>query len=287
MPVKVLEESSGRCAVYRRFAPVLTALLLAGLVVFSSGCTGRRGQTVEDIPTPASFEGLATAQYLTQVAPPEGFRQAAAFPEIDANLNLLAGGHYSVYLEFDGVFSRTPRPTQAVAAAEVWFNQVGSSRRIIAQITGEMLGRENNSFEAVRLGPDPFLVQNGECLKEGPDAQAAASLRAGTLIGGVKHAVPGAKKAIINGVEVYLYTFTTADLNLPSVEVTEGGTMTATSGELWVAPEHNAVVRFYVNLDVTNAIIFGRALPVDGSVIIRYDLYDIGQTTNISVPNGC
>jgi hypothetical protein len=26
---------------------------------------------------------------------------------------------------------------------------------------------------------------------------------------------------------------------------------------------------------------------VDGQVIIRYDFFDIGQTTNISVPNGC
>jgi hypothetical protein len=271
--------------VYR--ARSLCLLLLVALLLFVSACSGRRGQTVEDIPTPASFEGLATAQYLTQVAPPEGFRESVAFPEIDANLNLLAGGRYTVYLDFQGVFSRTPRPTNAAAAAEVWFNQVGSSRRIVAQITGEMLGRQDNSFEAVRLGPDPFLVQNGECLKEGPDAQAAASLRAGTLIGGVKQAVPGAKKAVINGVEVYLYTFATTDLNLPAVQLAEGGTITASSGELWVAPQHNAVVRFYVNLDVTNAIIFGRALPVDGTVIIRYDLYDIGQTTNISVPNGC
>ena len=28
-------------------------------------------------------------------------------------------------------------------------------------------------------------------------------------------------------------------------------------------------------------------LPVDGQVIVRYDLYDVGQITNIAVPNGC
>ena len=48
-----------------------------------------------------------------------------------------------------------------------------------------------------------------------------------------------------------------------------------------------AVVRFYVNLDVENAFIFDRQLPVTGQVILRYDLYDIGVVPNITVPFGC
>jgi hypothetical protein len=68
----------------------------------------------------------------------------------------------------------------------------------------------------------------------------------------------------------------------------EGGAITmAAPGEIWVAPQHNVVVRFYVTLNVQNVYLFDRQLPVTGQVIIRYDLYDIGVPQNISVPFGC
>ncbi len=253
-------------------------------VLLLAGCN--RGQTIADIPTPASIEGLATANALTAVAPPEGFRDSVSFPEVDANLQQLRGGRYLVTLEFNGVFTSTPRTTSARATAEVWFNQSGS-RRVVVDITGELLGKTDNNFEGVRLGNDSFLVQNKECVNAGPDAVTAAGLRAGTLVGGAKKAIPAGEKATLNGQEAFKYNFTSAELNLPSIKLSDGGTVEATGGELWVAPSLNAVIRFYVNLNVTNAIIFDRALPVDGQVILRYDLYDVGQLTNIAVPNGC
>ena len=82
------------------------------------------------------------------------------------------------------------------------------------------------------------------------------------------------------------YRFETEDLNLPSIRLDENGTLAA-NGELWVAPERDTVVRFYVNLDVENAFIFDRQLPVSGQVIVRYDLYDIGNVPNITIPFGC
>jgi hypothetical protein len=259
------------------------------LLVMLTGCTlGQRNRDTATIPTPASIEGLATAQFLTDVAPPEGFREMIRFPEVDANHNELAGGRYVVELEFNGAFSNTPRPTTATARAEVWFNQLGSSRRVVVQTAGELLGRADNTFEAVRLGPDSFLLQSGACIAEGVDAATAAGLRAGTLVGGVVQAVPGMRlPATINGQEVWSYSFTAAELNLPNITIQEGGTLELDGGEIWVSPTHNTVIRFYLNLNVTRAIIFDRALPVDGQVIIRYDFFDIGQTTNISVPNGC
>ncbi len=249
-----------------------------------TGCN--RGQNIADIPTPASIEGLATAKALTAVAPPEGFRDSVSFPEVDANLQRLIGGRYVVTLEFNGVFTSTPRTTNAKANAEVWFNQSGS-RRVVVDINGELLGKTDNNFEAVRLGNDSFMVLNKECSSAGPDTVTAAGLRAGTLVGGVKKAAPAGEKATLNGQEAYKYAFTSADLNLPSIKLSDGGTVEATGGELWVAPSINAVIRFYVNLNVTNAVIFDRTLPVDGQVIVRYDLYDVGQITNIAVPNGC
>jgi hypothetical protein len=158
---------------------------------------------------------------------------------------------------------------------------------VSVQITGEMLGREDKAFEAVRLGPDPFLVQDNQCIREGPDVETASRLRAGTLVGGVNQATPTGLRATINGLDSWQYAFTTADLNLPSIRLADEGQMTMTGGELWVAPEFDAVTRFYVNLDLTNAIIFERQLPVSGQVIIRYDLFDAGQTSNITVPFGC
>ena len=36
-----------------------------------------------------------------------------------------------------------------------------------------------------------------------------------------------------------------------------------------------------------HARIFGRQLPVDGRIILRYDLYDVGEPFNITQPFGC
>jgi hypothetical protein len=192
-----------------------------------------------------------------------------------------------VELLFDGVFANTPRQTSANALADVWFNQIGSSRRVIVATRGEMLGREDNAFEAVRLGPDSFLLQSGICVTDVEDAVTAAGLRAGTLVGGVGRAVPAGQVATINGQEVWRYSFEQAAVSLPSIRVLDGGRIELVDGELWVNPAQNVVARFYVSLNVANAIIFDRALPVDGLVTLRYDLYDVNITTNLSIPNGC
>lgn len=266
-------------------------LLMFISILLLSGCVGQRGQTLEGIPTIASIESVAqaaTAAVMTQNAPPEGFRDFVSFPEVDDRLLELPGWRYIVTLEFNGIFARTPRETSATARAEVWFNQLGSARRILVETSGELIGREENAvYEAVKLGPDAFLVRDNACLSNaGADADTAANLRAGLLVGGVTRATPTGRRATLNGEEAWEYAFTQDALNLPSIRLGEGGTMTA-NGELWVAPEDNAVVRFYVNLDVENAYIFDRQLPVSGQVIIRYDLYDIGVVPNITVPFGC
>jgi len=38
---------------------------------------------------------------------------------------------------------------------------------------------------------------------------------------------------------------------------------------------------------VEKAIIFDRQVPVSGQVIVRYDLLNIGDVPNITVPFGC
>jgi hypothetical protein len=265
-----------------RFPSLLYCILLLALL---AACN--RGQDIASLPTPASIDGVATAMYLTENAPPPDFRGVLSYPEVDAGLAELEGWRYQVQLDFNGVFARTPRETSANATAEVWFKQLGSARRVVVNTSGELLGQENNAFEAVRLGPDAFMVRGNTCVDGGNDAITAADLRAGRLVGGVTRATPTGERATVNGEDVWQYSFTTADLNLPSIHLADDGSMQASGGELWIAPKHNAVIRFYVNLNLTNAVIFDRQLPVSGTVILRYDLYDINLPTNITVPFGC
>lgn len=267
----------------RKFAFLLVILILAA-------CEGR-GIRPEDIPTLASVDDLATALPLTQNAPPSPFdRTLTQFTEIDNGLTELSGWRYVVQLEFDGVFARTPRETAASAQAEVSFNQVASARRVLVNTAGELIGAPEGgeaAYEAVRLGPDAFIVRDGACSTGRSAANTAADLRAGELVGGVRSATPAGRRATINGVDVYAYSFTADDLVLPAIRPADGGALALDSGELWVSPEYGVVVRFYLNLNVENVVIFERALPVSGRVIMRYDLYDAGTAFNITVPFGC
>lgn len=268
----------------------LRLLVIVLLMISAAACTGQRGMRLEDIPTQASLDALASAVPLTQNAPPAPYNTVVTrFDRVDNGLTELAGWRYVVQLEFEGVFARTPRQTTASARAEVWFNQLASARRVNLSTSGELIGQsEDVSYEAVRLGPDSFLVRDGVCLDNaGADAETAANLGAGDLIGGVLRASPGGQRAVLNGEESWLYTFAPEDLSIPAIRLGDDGRITVSGGELWIAPARNAVVRFYVNLDVENAVIFDRQLPVTGRVLLRYDVYEIGEAYNITIPFGC
>ena len=263
---------------------VIGLLLLAAL----AACTPR-GLSPQDIPTQASISDMSTALPLTQNAPPAPFNgTVTSFSAIDNNLDQLPGWRYVVQLDFNGVFADTPRQANASAQAEVSFNQLASARHILVSTSGELIGQtDNTNYEAVQLGPDNFLVHGGACEKNTDAAKTAASLQAGQLVGGVKNAVPGGKHATINGVDSYLYTFSDSDLVLPSMRLGDNGQLKLDSGELWISPAKNAVVRFYLNLDINNVVIFDKQLPVTGQVLMRYDLYDVGNAFNITTPFGC
>lgn len=265
-------------------------LIVICLALLVSACQSRRGVRVEDIPTPASLDALATALPLTQNAPPPPFNgEVTAFTQIDHGLTELPGWRYVVQLEFNGTFAGTTREATASARAEVSFNQLASARRVVVNTTGELLGQTGDvSYEAVRLGPDAFLVRDGACLTNASTAAAtAADLRAGDLIGGAARAFPAGRRAVINGEEVFAFRVEQADLIAPQIRLGDGSRLTMTSSELWIAPARGVVVRYYVNLDVENAVIFDRQLPVNGSIALRYDLYDVGTAFNITVPFGC
>ncbi len=274
---------------------ILLFALLIVLVFVTAACDRDEIDSPEDIPTRASLDALASAIPLTQNAPPAPYNlPVTTFERVDNRLNELAGWRYTVLLQFNGVFARTPREANASAQAEVWFNQLASARRITFSTIGELFSgdaADGLQYEAVRLGRDAFLVRDNACSAdmngELGDAAAAADLGAGSLIGGVRRAEAAGRRATINGQDVYAYQFAPEDLTLPAIRLAEGGRQTVTSSELWIAPAANAVVRFYVNLDVENVILLDSQLPVTGQVVIRYDLFDVGEAFNISVPFGC
>jgi hypothetical protein len=248
----------------------------------------QRVQEIPALPTTANVSDMATAVVLTQNAPPAPYNTEIRFPRIDDNLLELSGWRYTVRLEFDGVFARTTRPARASASAEVEFNQLASARRVRVETSGEMIGQdEDNAYEAVQLGPDAFLIRQSICQNNTEAAALAADLRAGTLIGGVNSAAPAGRQATINGEPTFGYSLTGEQLVLPTLRAGDGGMISLTSGELWFSAEHNVVVRLWMNLQVTNTFVFDRQLPVDGTVVIRYDLYDVGTAYNISIPFGC
>lgn len=243
----------------------------------------------DTLPTIAVPGEAATRAIQTQNAPPEGYT-TISLPRIDDNLTRLPGWRYDMSLSFEGVFARTTRDVQARTEASVWYNQVASARRVIATVNN---GLEEDftptQYEAVRLGPDAFLVRDGSCLANAADdAQVAADLSAATLLGGVQQATVTIDKQIINGEQVWRYDFSPDDLILPNVGLNgESARINSMRGELWFAPQHDAVIRYYLTLDVENVSVFQSTLPVTGQAIFRYDLFDIGTVPNLNVPYGC
>lgn len=261
--------------------------LLLWLIIGLTAC-GVRDLTPPSLPTVMPMEAAATAFALTENAPPAGF-DSVAFPRIDAGLHLLAGWRYEVALSFDGVFSRTPRTVAAMTQAEVSFNQVASARRVLTTIDNDIQAASDPvRYEAVRLGPDTFLVRDGICLSNaGEDAAIAADFSAGALVGGIQQAQTAAQKAVINGEEVWRYAFTTDNIIFSGIQLTENSRILSLAGELWVSPKHQIVIRYYLSADVENVLLFDTELPVTGSVRIRYDVYEVGVVPNLSVPFGC
>ena len=265
----------------------VSILLLSSAVACSRSS---RGQTPADLPTLApSISSMSTAMFMTENAPPEGYREQANFERIDQNLQQVEGWRYEVSLEFEGVFSGTTRPATATARAQVWFNQIGVARRVLVESHGELLQQnEGASYEAVQLGADVFLVQNDVCLSEvEEDAQTAANLKASDLVGGAWFAKPSGKRQIINGIEAWEYQFELANMSLPMMRFAGDTRITSLLGEMWVAPSINAVGRYWVTLNIENARLLANDLPVTGQLRLRYDLYDVGILPNITVPFGC
>lgn len=290
----------------RRLPLAITLAMLTALALLA-GCEPR-GLRPEDLPTAITdLDALATAQLLTQNAPPPFFRDGVRLPRIDDGAEELPNWRAEVQLRFEGAFAGTSRQTSASTDATIWFNLLGTRRRVMLDVRGELLTPpsdldDRQQIEGVRFGDELYVVQDGQCAPVNPGGGAAnagdtpvapaaaaiiADLSAGDLLGGVREALPNGRRAVINGSEVWGYSFLEDDLILPSLIPQPGGSRIITGGELWFAPQHNAAVRFYLTVEVDNATVFGSQLPVTGQIVMRYDLFDVGVDPNITVPFGC
>jgi len=261
-------------------------LLVLGL---AAACTS---PTPSDEPLPtliSDLDAVATAQLMTQNAPPPRFREQIALPTFEEGLDLLSGWQYTVIAEFEGTFAGTSRPATATTTARVAFHQLTSARRVVLTAEGSLLTEGTPvSTEAVRMGRDVYLVSGGQCsVVTDTDAAAVVDAGVGLLVGGVSRAVPEGIVGVINGESVYRYAFTQDALQLASIAPRDGGSVRLVSSELWFSAERAAVIRLYMTLQVENAAVFGSQLPVTGQVILRFDVTDVGIDPNISVPFGC
>ena len=258
-------------------------LLSSLLLIFLAGC-----QDTVIVPTLANPEAVATGFVLTENAPPTGY-ETVSFPKIDANLEELPGWRYEMEFEFTGRFASTAREASARTRATVTYQQLNSSRRVVATVQQNLQGEGTLiRYEGVRLGQDAFLVRDGNCLSNaGDDAATLADLSAGDFLGGVDQADSAIQKATINGELVWRYAVLPDAMRLPNVGFGENSRILSLDAELWISPEYDAVVRYYATMEVENVTIFDSSAPVSGTVLIRYDLFAIGELPNINVPNGC
>ncbi len=261
-------------------------LYFAGLLtlLFLSSCRGL-GQTPP--PPPYSVESLGTSLALTENAPPPGFEKVS-FPGVEQGLQALPGYHYLLDLRFNGAFVDDGQLVSGHIQAEVWWDSVAPARRVVLQAEGEAFAAANQQLEGVRIGENYYLVDNSErCLTNVEDAaRGVADLDAGSMIGGVVEGIYSGTQAVLNNIQAYRYDVTAQSARLPMIRLEEDSEISLT-GELWVSPEYNVVIRYYANLDVSNIRLSDAGRPVSGQLFIRFDLSDVGQVPNISIPYGC
>ena len=258
------------------------------LCLLAAGCNFNL--TPPPAPTVASLPMAQTAVVLTQNAPPPGFEKSVAFPAIDDGLSDLPSWHYTVELDFEGVFGGTSDPALGTIRAEVFSNELTGDRRVLLQASGAAFGLNiDRNVEGVRISNDYYLVDaNKVCTKiNNPGtSQQVADLSAGKLIGGVKKGVPMGQHKTDNKIDVWEYSFSPDDVTPPTLQIGTDGQINVIAGDLWIAPSAKGVWQYNVTFDAVNIMLQGQR-PLTGKVQASYQLLDTGIQYNIAIPYGC
>ncbi len=268
---------------------IVTLLLTISLLVACDQIIGE--DEAEPLPTldELDLEEFQTVQVFTQNAPPPGF-ETIAFPEVDDNLIRTVYSQVEINAIFDGHYSDTGEPvTEAFMKVRMTNDELHVARHIQIEFVGDVFSGSSSNLDVVRLGNDYYMVDvNRTCVTDPAVVDPLANLRAGQLVGGVEFAQPTGVEDLINDVNAWQYGFDPQFINPPAVQL-EASTarLDFLSGEIWVAPEHNIVMRYVVEMNVHRAkLLFGER-EVTGRFWYQYDVISIGIPPNISIPNGC
>lgn len=244
------------------------------------------------LPTQSSIEMAQTAIVLTEAAPPPGFQESVAYPTLDAKLIRLPSWRSVLTLMFDGVDSTLKEKSTAKLEAQIYRNELASTRRVVFSAEGKAFGvAEARTVEAVRIVNDYYWVlQNPQvCASVNNDAarKRIADLNASAFVAGINRAVPTGQKAKINGLDAWEYAFAPGDVALSIIQTDKIGKFTIAAGNLWVAPSVDAIVKLTLTVNVEDVRLLDADLPVIGQLRIVYELKAVGEQYNISVPFGC
>lgn len=238
------------------------------------------------LPTQANPEAVRTA--LVTTPPPEGF-ESVAYNPIDHNREQLPSWYFELSVNFDGQLTETGEDVSGNMTLRVWEDNITRARRVVLRFVDEqgVLSGGISSLEAVRFENDFYLLdENGICTQNSEAAREIATLSAAQLVGGTTLAVPTGVSDIINDQQAFQYGFSSENVTI-NIFREEPSVVDVVGGEVWAFPEFDVAGRFGVSLNVHNAKILFSTTPVTGALNYQYNLYDIGEPTNIALPNGC
>ena len=267
----------------------ILVILLIGVVALSA-CDQNDDPIV--IPTPANPEAIQTAIILTENAPPTQFATIGVNP-ITFNRDSLPGWRSKITVNFEGQYTDTTQNTTGTMVMEVWENSVLRIRRVVLNFLGDALSsqmgerEEGLRFEAVRVENDYYLLDAaGICTQNSEAAIEIANLDAERVTGGVTFAQPRGVKDTINGYDSFQYGFLGENVVL-NIFREQPSAVDVVGGELWFIPEFEVVGRYAAVFNVHNAKILFSDQPVTGQLRFQYDLMELAELPNLSIPNGC
>ncbi len=276
-----------------RFWGVMLVVVFVGAVV---ACTS--APAAEDpLPTVVDLTMHPTNAFLTQQAPPAGYRDLTTLSAIDNTLRAQTGWTYTVSATFDGIYDVTGEAVTGTLSARIQGNEPSQRRRVVIAVeSGVFLPYDGIlQLEGVRFSNDYYIVDiNGVCTADQGGQMVGsevADLSAGNLIGGVTRAIPTGHQRTIEGLRAWQYTFAADAMQLPAI-LRRTDSRIELNADLWFAPEVNAALLYEVTANVARVHLLWAdqtQSTVSGTLYLRYelDIATLGDLPNISVPHGC
>lgn len=265
-------------------------------VIAVAACTSAPAAE-EPLPTVVDLTLHPTNTFLTQQAPPVGYRTLTTLSAIDHTLRAQPGWTYTVSATFDGIHDVTGEAVSGSLTAQIQGNEPSQRRRVVIAVEGGAFLPNDGilQLEGVRFSNDYYIVDiNGVCTADQGGQMVGsevADLSAGNIIGGVTQAIPTGHQRTIEGLRAWQYTFSPDMMQLPAIH-RRTDSRVELNADLWFAPEANAALLYEVTANVARVHLLWAdqtQSTVSGTLYLRYelDIAALGELPNISVPHGC